>query len=162
MKKNNKENKKIYVEKKSLIMYMCNIAIIGVLVGVMIKVPSALVIIFSALAISAIILITFATFYEFRDDYLYIRNGFLSSKIYYYKIKEIGDCKKILKLDDKWTRDKIYINHGNNFLIGTSYLAPKNIEEFKEKLNKKIEENKGENIDDKKIRKNGHNNQKHK
>ncbi len=160
--KEKKLKKEMYLEQKSLIMYITNIAVVGILIGVVIKVPSPLVIIFSALAISAIILITFATYYEFRKEYLYIRNGFLSSKIYYIKIKEIGECKKVLKIDDRWTRDKIYIKHGDNFLVGTSYLAPKNIEEFKEKLQKKIEEEKGEINHDKKIRKNSNNNKKHK
>lgn len=143
-KKNN-----VFLEQKNLLNYILTIILVGVLFAVMIKVPSPLVITFAALAIGAMILITFATYYELREEYIYIRNGFLVNKIYYRKIKEIGKCKKILPKYPKLFKDKIYIKHGENLVTGVSYLSPKDLKKFEKELNKKIEI-KGADLHDKK------------
>lgn len=159
--KNKKLNKR-YLEKRGLLIEILSIIVTIIIFIVMIKVPAPIMIVASTISISAIILITFASFYEFRDDYLYIRNGFLVNKVYYDKIKEIGDCKKIFKLNNKWIKDKVYINHGRTFMMGCTYIIPENLKEFKKELQKRIDVQKGEISYDKKIRKNSSNNQKHK
>lgn len=157
-----KKKNEIYLEKRGLISYIVAIVAIVFLLVIAISVPVPLVIFTSTIAISAVVLITFASFYEFRDEYLYIRNGFLVNKIYYNKIKKIGDCKKILKLSDKWIKNRVYINHGESFTMGCTYIIPRDVKKFKKQLQDKIDSQKGEITYDKKVRKNGINNRKHK
>lgn len=155
-----KKKKEIYIEKRGRISYILSTIAIVFLIMIMISVPVPIVILTSTIAISAVVLITFASYYEFRKEYLYICNGFLVNKIYYSKIKKIGDCKRILKLNDKWIKNKVYINHGNNFMMGCSYIIPKDVKKFKERLQKEIDNQKGEITYDKKTRKNSSNNKK--
>jgi len=71
-------------------------------------------------------------YYEFRDEYLFMRMGYIFSKIKYDDVKEVTSF-------DGWnttssmalSREKVKITvHGKSKFLGTTYVSPEDRERF--------------------------------
>jgi uncharacterized membrane protein YdbT with pleckstrin-like domain len=89
------------------------------------------------LILAFILSITFNTYYEFKDDYLYCRSGIFSEKIKYKDIKSVKKSNNMFS-SMALSRDRIEIKTSNNIFLGLTYISPFNQDEFMEMLSKRI------------------------
>lgn len=76
----------------------------------------------------------YQTYYIFEDDYLKVVVGGFPQKIYYTNIKSIRKTRNFLS-SAALSADRIEIREKNKgFIRGTTYISPKNKDEFFEEL----------------------------
>lgn len=84
-----------------------------------------------------LLLFLFFTYYELRDEYIYIREGILSWKIRYDNIKALKLAENLYS-SSALSRKRIEIKEkGKGFIAGTTYISPINREKFLEELKKR-------------------------
>lgn len=71
----------------------------------------------------------FGTYYELRDEYLYARCGPLSERIRYDRVTRLRKCRNLFSSMALAT-DRIEIRTGPNFVTGTTYISPRERDEF--------------------------------
>lgn len=97
------------------------------------------IIIFLIFSIVTIFLLSFLfyTYYELRQDYIYIRAGILLYKIKYKNISTLKLSENFLS-SAALSRKRIEIREKNKgFITGTTYISPINREEFLKKFKEK-------------------------
>jgi len=78
--------------------------------------------------------IYFGTYYELRDEYLYCRSGPFFEKIAYEKIKSVKLSQNMLS-SMALSIQRIEIRqHDRGYITGTTFISPKNREEFMKEL----------------------------
>jgi hypothetical protein len=77
-----------------------------------------------------IIWLYFGTYYEFRKDYLYVKSGPFYEKIAYEKIKSVRLSQNMLSSMALSTKRIEVKQHGKGYITGTTFISPKNREEF--------------------------------
>lgn len=85
--------------------------------------------------------ITFNTYYEFKEDYLYCRSGVFAEKIKYDKIQSVKKSKNMFS-SMALSRDRIEIKTSNNIITGVTYISPERAEEFLKILEEKRKQKK--------------------
>jgi hypothetical protein len=84
-----------------------------------------IVIVIVTLSLALIIIPLFFTYYEMREDFLFIRISVFTKKISYDKIKSLKLCEN-WKSRSPMTRERIEIKeHDKGLIRGTTYIGPK-------------------------------------
>lgn len=79
----------------------------------------------------------FYTYYELREEYIYVREGMLWWKIKYDNIKSLKLAENLYS-SSALSRKRIEIKEkGKGFIAGTTYISPINREKFLEELKKR-------------------------
>ena len=88
-------------------------------------------------ATTFLLLLLFCTYYELRENYIYIRAGLLVYKIKYENIASLKLSENFLS-SAALSRKRIEIREkGKGFITGTTYISPINREEFFEEFKKR-------------------------
>jgi uncharacterized membrane protein YdbT with pleckstrin-like domain len=90
---------------------------------------SVLPLLITVLPIGLLLWMYFGTYYEFRDEYLYARSGPLSERIRYDRITRLRKCRNLFS-SMALAADRIEIGTGPNFVTGTTYISPRDRDEF--------------------------------
>ena len=84
--------------------------------------------------ILCILWIYFGTYYELREDHLYVKSGPFIGRIAYEKIKSIKFSRNLTS-SMALSIDRIEIRqHGKGYITGTTYISPEEREEFMKEL----------------------------
>lgn len=96
-----------------------------------------IVIVIVTLILAIIIIPLFYTYYELRNEYLFIRISIFTKKIPYDKIESLKFCKN-WKSRSPMTKERIEIKeHDKGFIRGTTYVGPKNRNDMYTELEKR-------------------------
>lgn len=80
--------------------------------------------------------ICYGSYYELKDEELYIRYGPFHQKIKYHKIKSVRETRNFLS-SAAMSLDRIEIReHDKSFAMGTTYVSPLDKDEFMRTLKK--------------------------
>lgn len=90
---------------------------------------SAIALLATFLPIGLILWIYFGTYYEFHDEYLYARYGPLTERIRYDRVTRLRKCRNLFS-SMALAADRIEIRTGPNFVTGTTYISPRDRDEF--------------------------------
>jgi hypothetical protein len=83
----------------------------------------------TAITYTLLFWIWFGTWYEFRESILMIRFGPFSERIPYIKIFEANAFHGMVS-SMALSSTMIELRHGKNYISGTTYISPRNREEF--------------------------------
>lgn len=90
----------------------------------------------TALAATLLLWIWFGTWYEFREDELYLRYGPFFERIPYGRITEANRMKSMAS-SMALSSDMIELRHGENYVTGTTLISPKDRDGFLIELGKR-------------------------